>query len=938
MIGEKISHYRILGKLGAGGMGEVFLAEDAVLGRKIALKFVLEKAHLDSRGRERFFNEARSAAALDHPFICKIYETGEAEGRSFIAMEYVSGVSLKDKLAAGPIPVREALQIATEVAEALQEAHRQRIIHRDLKPSNVMLSPQGHVKVLDFGLAKVLRAGDVLPDSKEPTTVTEPGVAVGTLGYMSPEQLRGRSVDARTDIFSLGVLLYEMLAGANPFRRPSAVETSAAVINEEPPPVTSPGEPVPAALQHVVRKTLVKDPSARCSSAQELLVDLRAILAAGAKPAEPPRHSLSRSLRVILPTIVVLIAITAWLVPWRRFGTVEAVVPEGSYALLADVENHTGDAQLNVVVLPVLENQLRQSAYLNLVDHSRVREVLQRMLVSPDKVLDLPTAREVAWRDGIPLVISGSLAQLGDAYLLNIRLDRTGDRPDAPANSWSQTFQTGTRGKEGILKEIDAASGWIRKMAGEAARDLAQRDVPAREATTASWEALSLFSEAERFKSQAKLDEAVIQLKQAVGIDPEFALAYSRLGDILFGMRRQGEGFRYYKRALSAMARGRLTRREEMSIRAIYAFDSGDYEGAEKLFHAYSLAFPNDSYPLILHALTLKDENREEEAIPLLLEASQKSPSNYVSPVHLAMTYMILGRFEQCAQQIGLLRSLGQAQWAESLQGDLEFVRRQYKQAEDRFSALARSGSVTWRSRGIGLLASLLAEEGRYQEALVLLSEGIDFDRRTSQDAERADKHLAAAYIQLRINDRNGVKNSCLSALSLDQSPSRLQNAGALLARAGFVEEAEKLINDLEPETEAPIFAIARHRIAGEALEARKKPREALVQFELASKLESPTSNREYLARALKLNGDTAGALQWYRRVVDSEARVWHYADKTHPGLWADCLFQWLSLANSLNVQEDLEREARRYLDLRDHADATVIEVQQARAFARRAD
>ncbi len=938
MVRETLSRYRILSRLGAGGMGEVYLAEDIVLGRKIALKFILESSKQDAESRARLFSEAKSAAALDHPFICKIYETGETEGKSFIAMEYVQGISLKAKLDAGPIPRREALQIAEEIAEALQEAHGRRIIHRDLKPANVMLSPQGHVKVLDFGLAKVLHSEDFTCDSAQPTvdSVTRPGVAVGTPGYMSPEQLRTQSVDERSDIFSLGVLVYEMLSGVNPFRRSSAVETSAAIINEDPPPVSCPGGSIPAALQHLVMKMLAKNPAERCGSAQELLIDLRAIRSAESRPVSLPPRAWRRRLGIILPATAALIALAAWLIPWNRFGRVEALVPEGSFALLANVENHTGDAQLNAVIVPVLENQLRQSAYLNLVEDSRVRDVLQRMLQPPDRVLDLPTAREVAWREGIPLVISGSLAQLGAAYLLNIRLDRTGTRPDEPANSWSQTFQTQVKGKEGILKEIDAASGWIRQMSGEAAHDLAQRDLPAYAATTASWEALHFFSEAERFKSQERLEEAVIQLKQAVEIDPEFALAYTRLGDILFSMRRQGEGFRYYQQALRAMARGRLTKREEMNIKAIYAFDSGNNEEAEKLFHAYSLAFPNDSYALINHALTLKDENREEEAIPLLLEASQKAPTNYYSPVHLAMTYLILGRFDQSSLQISRLRELGQQQWADSMEGALFFLKQQYKEAESLFTALAGSKSVAWRSRGTSMLASLLAEEGRYKESLRLLDEGVEFDRRTAQDAERADKYLATAYIQARINNREGVRISCLSAVSLDHSPARLQVAGTLLSRAGFVPEAQRLIAYLEPYSEVPIYAIARYRILGEVLLARKRPKEAVEQLELASKLESPSANREYLAYARKMNGDSAGALQMYRRIVGSQARVWHYADKTHPGLWADCLFQSVTLAPSTDRREELEHEVRSYLNLRDRADATSDEVPRVRLIWRR--
>jgi len=936
MVGQTISRYRILKKLGAGGMGEVYLAEDTVLGRKLALKFILQSEHPDARERLRFFNEAKSAAALDHPFICKIYETGEAEGKAFISMEYIAGKTLKEKLESGPIQIHEALQIAVEIAEALHEAHRQKIIHRDLKPANVMLDRQGHVKVLDFGLAKQLRSQDISSASKQSTgdAVTLPGAAVGTLAYMSPEQLRGEDVDARSDIFSFGILLYEMIAGTHPFKRPTPVETSAAIISEAPPPISRFQAHASSALQAVLMKTLAKNPAQRMASVDELLADLRHILTERSPHVSGRRPR--RRLAIAVSGIIALLLLIAWLAPWSPRGEAEAVVREGSYALLADVENRTADSQLTANIRSVLENQLRQSTYLNIVEGARIREVLQRMLKPANTALDLQTAREVAWRDGIPLVISASLTQLGSTYLLNVRLDRMGpDQPTEPTNTWSESFRTQAEGKEAILKIIDSASTWIRKMSGEAAGDLSQTDLAAHMATTASWQALSLFSEAERFKSREELAEAVIQLKLAVEIDPEFALAYLRLGDILFSMRRQAEGFRYYQEALRAMAKGRLTKREEMQIKAIYAFDSGEYAEAEKLFHGYSLAFRNDYYPEFLHALTLKDLDRAEDALPLLNEAAQKAPSNYYIPVHLAMTSLLLGRIDQASVYISRLRTLGQDQWADSMEGARLVLQEQYEQAGAIFSTLSLSGNSMWRSRGAALLASLLAEKGKYREALQVLQEGIEFDARTGQEAERLDKLLAAAYLYSRTGNAEGLRNSCAEAIRLDQSPGRLQEAGALLARNGFIEDARRLLSMPEFDFPAPIFRVAGLRILGEILLAEGRKKAALREFELASKMESPSAIREYLARARKMAGDPTGALQAYRRIVESRARLWHYADKTSPGIWADCLTQYADLAMSLNQRENLEHDVQRLLNLRGGADATLADVPHARSILR---
>lgn len=225
MIGQTISHYKVLEKVGEGGMGEVYLAQDTSLDRKVALKFLPDFMQQDPVAEKRFLREAKSAAALDHPFICNIYEAGVEDGKSFISMEYVQGENLKDKLESGPLDLKDALEMATEIAEALETAHKANIVHRDLKPSNIMLTPDGHVKVMDFGLAKRMVSGETLSAG-----LTASGVAVGTLAYMSPEQLRGQDVETRSDIFSFGIVLYEMLTGVHPFKKPESLEMASAIL------------------------------------------------------------------------------------------------------------------------------------------------------------------------------------------------------------------------------------------------------------------------------------------------------------------------------------------------------------------------------------------------------------------------------------------------------------------------------------------------------------------------------------------------------------------------------------------------------------------------------------------------------------------------------------------------------------------------------------
>jgi len=288
MIGTSLSHYRIVSKIGAGGMGEVFLAEDLSLGRSVALKFLPPEMQQDELAHRRFLREARVAAALNHPNICSIHEVGEAEGRDFIVMEYVEGRTLKERLAAGRLELKEALQIAAEIAEALEEAHGRGIVHRDLKPANIMLGPRGHVKVMDFGLAKLVKDAEKAVSQEDTLTVlTKAGSTLGTLAYMSPEQLRGEAVDARSDVFSFGIVLYEMLAGVHPFRESSPMDIAAGILNKEPAPLSAHVGTCPPLLQETVSRMLAKRASERGPGVQAVKAALNALI----KQIEQPESS-----------------------------------------------------------------------------------------------------------------------------------------------------------------------------------------------------------------------------------------------------------------------------------------------------------------------------------------------------------------------------------------------------------------------------------------------------------------------------------------------------------------------------------------------------------------------------------------------------------------------------------------------------------------------
>ncbi len=339
MIGRTIAHYRILELLGRGAMGEVYLAQDTTLPRKVALKLLPQETQGDRTSRSRLLREAQAAATITHPFICAIHELGEFEGTDYIAMEYVEGRTLKERLCQGPLSPEEALPLAAEMAEALEKAHGQGIVHRDLKPSNIMLADEGHPKIMDFGLAKrVASVEGVESQDQTQTELTQQGSTLGTPAYMSPEQVLGQSVDARSDIFSFGIVLYEMLTGAHPFQRPHAVETASAILRDEPVPLDRHLPGVSELLEHVVSKALAKDSGERYQSARELQVDLKR-LAAGRTQARrvwPARRVVGR----IAAALVLAIALVAAFLFWpSREGVIpeRGLVPEGGTVSLVAI-------------------------------------------------------------------------------------------------------------------------------------------------------------------------------------------------------------------------------------------------------------------------------------------------------------------------------------------------------------------------------------------------------------------------------------------------------------------------------------------------------------------------------------------------------------------------------------------------------------------------
>jgi len=484
-FGDRLGPYEILAPIGKGGMGEVYRALDTRLRREVAVK-VLPQSFATEEARERFQREARAASALNHPNICVVHDVGEAAGHPFLVMELLDGKTLREHIGSKPLDISIALALSIQVADALDAAHAKGIIHRDIKPANIFVTDRGNAKVLDFGLAKHNQPTDT--DALTVDMLTEPGSAMGTVAYMSPEQARGQPVDKRSDLWSLGVVLYEMVTGARPFDGPTSPIIFDALLNNAPASAQARNPKVPDALEQIINELLEKDRTLRYSSAAELRVDLER-LQAGSSPGAARQRRMPLVPYALVAATAIVIALGVFFVWQQHFRA--TVLTDQDTIVLADFKNTTADPVFDDSLRQGMAAELEQSPFLSMISDQSIRKMLALMKQSPDAKLTPAIAQEVCVRSGSAAVLEGSLAPVGTQYVLGFRAKncRNGSMIDEE--------QLQVAKKEEVLNALSQIAGRFRRKAGESLAKVKEHEIPLIEATTASLEALQAYSAAQ---------------------------------------------------------------------------------------------------------------------------------------------------------------------------------------------------------------------------------------------------------------------------------------------------------------------------------------------------------------------------------------------------------------------------------------------------------
>lgn len=835
--GTKLGRYEIRSKIGSGGMGRVYLAQDtSELDRTVAIKLLPPEVAADPKHMQRFIREARTVSALNHPNVLTIYEFGQYGATRFIATEYVDGVTLREHLRTQPMSLHDVLDIAMQIAAALNAAHEAHVVHRDIKPDNIMVRRRDLiVKILDFGLAKAVKKNSESGGGDNPegtgALYTEPGTVMGTLNYMSPEQAVGSgALDYRTDIWSLGVVLYEMITGRVPFQGKDLYEQVAAIQEQPHQPLSNFIPKLPQKLEDIVARALTKDPDKRYQTANEMLGDLKelrrdldvelrdeqrtALFASMMRPtlgedgqsqattvsaaSQVTTHPVSSAEYIVNQiklhrqvALGVVAALTLAIVLglfWYVRHKSSAVLTDKDTILLAEIENKTGEDVFDDTLRHGLSVQLQQSPFLDIFSDLRVRATLQLMSLSPDERVTRERAREICQRQGLKAFITGTIVKFDRNYSITLEALH-GQTGEALA-----LVQVEAEGKDQVLKALSRAATELREKLGESLSSIQKFDAKL-EVTTSSLDALKQYALGRNEQDKGQSFKAIEFYRHATDIDPNFAVAWLGLGLQYNNTGQPGLGAESMTKAFAL--KDRVSENERARITYFYyQIVTGELEKAIEAQEAYVASYPREARGPgnlgNLYAIT----GQFDKAVASTSEALRLNPNTTIWPGNLAEALIALNRFDEAREVCQ--RALGQKLDSTSIRERLFAV------AFVKGDVQAMQDQLTWSSgrpdeyRAVYWQTQTSSFAGQWHKSEEQLSQATDLAARTGAKevvaSYTADQAVRAAWL----GHFAQAANLADEALKSEHNRNVLKSAALAFALSGQAGRAQSLVSELE--------------------------------------------------------------------------------------------------------------------------------------------